>query len=165
MKWIPCSVKLPSEQEDVQFSIHAEPGRVLVGKRLEGQWIDQLDRGLFRHYADSQVYAWRSLSNDAHIGPPDMFAIGSPKWNGISKLDEEAGEVVQVIGKLMGTGGERMHWDGSDLRQRLIEEIGDVLAACEFVAITNDLETDVEIRRDAKLKLFFKWNAEQQDNS
>lgn len=92
------------------------------------------------------------------FGVPPMFAIGSPVWPGLSKLDEEAGEVVQVIGKLMGTGGLTQHWDGSDLRQRLVEEIGDVMAACEFVAQTNDLETEVEIRRRDKLALFYRWH-------
>lgn len=42
---------------------------------------------------------------------PPMFAIGSPVWPGLSKLAEEAGETLQVVGKLMGTGGESAHWD------------------------------------------------------
>ena len=41
-----------------------------------------------------------------------MFAIGDKKWPGISKLVEEAGEVTQVAGKLMGSGGDILHWDG-----------------------------------------------------
>lgn len=90
---------------------------------------------------------------------PEMFAIGSPRWPGIAKLDEEAGEVLQVIGKLMGTGGETNHWDGTDLQARLIEEIGDVLAACEFVVSVNHLDHEsVNARRAEKLALFYRWH-------
>lgn len=89
-----------------------------------------------------------------------MFAIGDDQWPGLSKLSEEAGEVVQVIGKLMGTGGKANHWDGTDLRQRLIEEIGDILAACEFVIELNNLD-GVGKRRYEKLALFHKWHAAQ----
>lgn len=89
-----------------------------------------------------------------------MFAIGSPKWPGLSKLSEESGEVVQIIGKLMGTGGEPMHWEGTDLRVRLQEEIADALAASDFVVAMNP-ELDVlaiEARRAKKLKLFYEWH-------
>ena len=92
---------------------------------------------------------------------PPMFAIGSPAWPGLSKLAEEAGETLQVVGKLMGTGGETAHWDGSDLRQRLVEELGDLMAACDFVALKNDLGVAVAQRRHEKFQLFMKWHAEQ----
>ena len=92
-----------------------------------------------------------------------MFSIGSNIWPDLSKITEEAGEVLQVIGKLVGTGGEIMHWDGSNLLERLIEEIGDVLAACEFVISVNNIDlTKVEERRKQKLALFFKWHNEIQ---
>jgi hypothetical protein len=52
-----------------------------------------------------------------------MFAIGDKEWPGISKLVEEAGEVGQVCGKLIGSGGETAHFDGSNLRARLSEEL------------------------------------------
>lgn len=87
-----------------------------------------------------------------------IFAIGSRQWPGLSKLTEEAGEVQQVIGKLMGTGGVIVHWDGTDLRQRLIEETGDVLAAGQFVARANFIEAEVEKRRAEKLALFWEWH-------
>lgn len=89
-----------------------------------------------------------------------MFAIGDDQWPGLSKLSEEAGEVVQVIGKLMGTHGKAKHWDGTDLRQRLIEEIADVMTACELVIELNDLD-GIEKRKYEKLALFHKWHANQ----
>lgn len=94
-----------------------------------------------------------------------MFAIGSDTWPGLSKITEEAGEVLQVVGKLVGAGGEIMHWDGSNLLERLIEEIGDVLAACEFVISVNKIDINlIEKRRKEKLALFFKWHNEIQGN-
>jgi NTP pyrophosphatase (non-canonical NTP hydrolase) len=55
-----------------------------------------------------------------------MFAIGDNEWAGLSKLIEEAGEVIQVGGKLMGSRGDTNHWSG-DLREKLVEELGDLL--------------------------------------
>jgi NTP pyrophosphatase (non-canonical NTP hydrolase) len=90
------------------------------------------------------------------------FSIGGKLWPGISKLIEEAGEVQQVCGKLIGSRGEVKHWDGSDLRDRLVEEVADVLAACQFVMEANDLDIDaMQERTEAKLALFWKWHAPQ----
>jgi hypothetical protein len=41
----------------------------------------------------------------ADVRLPYPFAIGSDAWPGTSKLLEEQGELVQVLGKLMATGG------------------------------------------------------------
>jgi NTP pyrophosphatase (non-canonical NTP hydrolase) len=69
------------------------------------------------------------------------YAIGSETWPGLSKLVEECGEVLQVAGKLMGTGGQVEHWDGTDLRERMTEELADLLAAIDFLQYMNDLDT------------------------
>lgn len=89
-----------------------------------------------------------------------MFSIGAKVWPGLSKLVEEAGEVVQVIGKLMGTGGKTTHWDGKgDLKDRLEEEIADVMAACTFVVTVNKLDRDkIATRMADKLVLFHEWH-------
>ncbi len=89
-----------------------------------------------------------------------MFSIASKEWPGLSKLSEECGEVVQVIGKLMGTQGSVHHWDGTNLRDRLIEEIGDCWAACAFAAMQNDIYNEVVERMQMKLTLFEKWQRE-----
>lgn len=87
------------------------------------------------------------------------FAIGSKQWPGISKLIEEAGEVQQVCGKLLGTGGERAHWDGSDLKLRLEEEIADLQAALLFVQTSNGLDRlRIEKRAEEKLIKFLEWH-------
>lgn len=92
-----------------------------------------------------------------------MFAIGAARWPGISKLVEEAGEVVQVCGKLLGSFGHPMHFEGSDLRRRLESELGDLLAAIDFV-LENNSElswTSIVLRRREKLDLFRKWHADR----
>lgn len=93
-----------------------------------------------------------------------MFAIGDKEWPGISKLVEEIGELGQVCGKLMGTGGKVSHWDGEgDLDDRLIAEMADVYAAITFVMRRNfqlELLRDRFTKRaEAKIKLFEQWHA------
>lgn len=90
------------------------------------------------------------------------FSIGSTKWPGISKLIEECGEVGQVCGKLIGTEGRAAHWDGTNLRERLEDEMGDVLAAIAFVTSKNALNHKrIAERQMEKLALFRKWHEEQ----
>lgn len=89
------------------------------------------------------------------------YSIGSTHWPGLSKLVEELGEALQVVGKLLGTGGASAHWDGSDLRARLVEELGDQMAAALFVITENRLgSVAVAERQSNKLELFRKWHRE-----
>jgi len=93
---------------------------------------------------------------------PTLFAIGADRWPGISKLVEECGEVVHVCGKLLGTYGERPHWDGTDLKERLQQELGDLEAAICFVVGLCYLDMDaIMARRDAKLKQFEHWHRQK----
>lgn len=91
------------------------------------------------------------------------FSIGQNAWPGISKLIEECGEVLQVAGKIIATGGRTDHWSGRDLGNDLIEELGDLSAAIWFV-----LEHCTELplgplrvadRKAAKIALFEEWHA------
>lgn len=106
------------------------------------------------------------MSGDKQMAPripAGPYSIGSDHWPGLSKLNEEAGEVVQVIGKIMGTGGRVEHWDGPvDLKTRLEHEIADVMAACHFVMEKNNLDM-AEIGRRAMIKKarFEQWHEEQ----
>ena len=87
------------------------------------------------------------------------FNIGSKKWPGLSKLIEEAGEVQQVCGKLIATDGEIAHWDGSNLKERLEQEIGDLLAACKFVERYCDLDARaISVRSVQKMATFVGWH-------
>lgn len=90
------------------------------------------------------------------------FSIGSNLWPGISKLIEECGEVQQVAGKLIASHGAVNHWDGTNLKERLESELGDLQAAIQFVVRHNALDVvAIEKRRIEKLMLFEKWHEEQ----
>lgn len=94
------------------------------------------------------------------------YSIGSDHWPGLSKLVEEMGELQQVLGKLIATNGDTTHWDGTDLRERLVDEMGDVLAAVAFFAEFNGLpEDDIAARANQKVDLFEAWHAAQRDPS
>lgn len=87
------------------------------------------------------------------------FTIGGKPWPGISKLIEESGEMQQVAGKLIAAGGEIDHWDGTNLCDRLQEEIADTIAACEFVISANELNKNFIKKRVAeKLARFNEWH-------
>lgn len=91
------------------------------------------------------------------------FSIGGKVWPGTSKLLEEMGELSQVLGKLIGSHGETAHYDGSDLRERLVEEIGDLRAALSFFQEMNMTEEEkdrVGERIKKKITLFTKWHME-----
>jgi NTP pyrophosphatase (non-canonical NTP hydrolase) len=88
-----------------------------------------------------------------------MFAIGDKEWPGISKLTEEAGEVLQVCGKLLATAGKIEHWDGTNLKERLEDELGDLQAAINFVVGWCGLDRNrIERRVIAKLTRFERWH-------
>lgn len=89
------------------------------------------------------------------------FSIGSQVWPGACKLIEEMGELQQVLGKLIATAGETKHWEGKDLKERLIEEMGDVKAALNFFGEANftaDDRADIVMHADRKQQLFLKWH-------
>ena len=91
------------------------------------------------------------------------FSIGGKVWPGTSKLIEEMGELCQVLGKLIGSHGEVEHYDGSNLRERLVEEVSDLKAAIAFFEEMNldvDYEVAIAKRFAAKLQKFREWHKE-----
>lgn len=93
------------------------------------------------------------------------YSIGSRIWPGLSKLTEEMGEVQQILGKIIATGGKSQHWDGSDLRARLQEELADLLAACEWFGSVNGFfeDPDFDARIESKIEQYASWHEEQAD--
>lgn len=88
------------------------------------------------------------------------FAIGSDVWPGTAKAVEEVSELAQVLGKLIASGGRVEHWDGSDLRERLVDELGDVRAAMRLLIELNELPEDaIAEREQIKLERFRGWHA------
>ncbi len=87
------------------------------------------------------------------------FSIGSEVWPGLSKLIEEAGEVMQVAGKLIGSRGQIAHFDGTDLKIRLEDELADLQAAIEFVSRFGNLNFKrMDERRNEKIDRFENWH-------
>lgn len=95
------------------------------------------------------------------------FSFGSPEWPGVAKLNEECGETVQIIGKLMNFEGDGLeHWDGTNLRDEFMNEVADVQAATAFVVAHCDLDAGyIAERVQRKLALFEKWHIEQADKT
>lgn len=103
-----------------------------------------------------QAHSWEPLSQGE-------FSIGGDVWPGLSKLIEEAGEMLQVCGKLLGTRGSSLHFDGSNQRLKLQEELADTAAAIIFVSEENDLDEDwIQKRVEEKLALYREWKSKGQ---
>ena len=86
------------------------------------------------------------------------------KENGLVKLSEECAEVIQVSQKMIAYPECQFsltkHPDGTVLRERLIEEMGDALAAMEFVANKLQLSTMlIGQRKVFKAKLYKEWDS------
>lgn len=93
----------------------------------------------------------------SQTAPP--YSIGSRTLPGLSRLLEEAGEVVQVLGKIIGAGHSGQHWDGSNLADKLRDEMADLAAALNFVAETNGFIGDTRYaeRIGRKLRTYHEW--------
>lgn len=93
------------------------------------------------------------------------YSIGGSPWPGLSRVTEEAGELLQVVGKIVGAGGRTDHWDGTDLRQRLIEEVADVQAALTYLTEANDLPAEmIAARYYRKLGQYRRWHEQATGN-
>jgi len=109
-------------------------------------------------YVGMTIDELRKATGADRIGSGD-FGIGSRMWPGISKLIEEAGEVTQVCGKLLGSSGVVDHWDGTNLKDELQKELADLSAAIEFVIQQCCLDAPaIRERTDKKLDLFEQWH-------
>jgi NTP pyrophosphatase (non-canonical NTP hydrolase) len=77
-------------------------------------------------------------------------------FRGFFKLQEEMGELNQVMGKL-GPFPDGKHPDGAkNLMKRLADEIADVRAAIDYFVGVNGIPVDDD-RHKEKLKKFTKW--------
>lgn len=90
---------------------------------------------------------------------PTKFYIGADQWPGLSKVMEEAAEVVQVASKIIGTDGVVSPWGDADLRVKLTEELGDLLAAITFLAEREKL--NIIDRAGLKLAQYNNWHTYQ----
>jgi NTP pyrophosphatase (non-canonical NTP hydrolase) len=99
-----------------------------------------------------------SAARGPEIAPP--YSIGSRTLPGLSRLLEEAGEVVQVLGKIIGAGHVGRHWDGTDLGERLRDELADLAATIRFVIEANGFNSDPRLaeRVGHKLRTYHEWH-------
>lgn len=83
-------------------------------------------------------------------------------WQGIFKLIEEMGEVQQLLGKI-GAYPDGHHPDRKGpLKERLQDELGDLLAAFEYFIEINDLDAiAITSHEEYKRELFKKWGGLQ----
>lgn len=83
------------------------------------------------------------------------------KNDGRSKLTEECGELIQVLGKIDAYGVGK-HPDGlKNLGDRLHDEIADVEAALAFVKKKMKLNKKLIAKRKArKLNMYWTWDKE-----
>jgi NTP pyrophosphatase (non-canonical NTP hydrolase) len=85
---------------------------------------------------------------------------------GRAKLAEEMGEVQQILGKLqaypqLALPTQELHPDGTNLRHRLENELGDLIAAVGFTIKKMGLnEKFIEFRANEKSILFNQWDKE-----
>lgn len=86
---------------------------------------------------------------------------------GYAKLIEEMGELTQVAGKRLAYYTTDDHPDGGPpLRERLVNEMGDVIAAINFVAEQEDLDwSQVIMRSIDKKRVYERWHAEAHNNA
>jgi NTP pyrophosphatase (non-canonical NTP hydrolase) len=94
---------------------------------------------------------------------PSKFYIGADEWPGLSKLIEECGEVLQIVGKLIAVDGDvsAPHWDRQDLKESLENELADLMAAIDFIGDHCEIDTArISNRAEVKRALFEKWHQE-----
>ena len=86
--------------------------------------------------------------------------------DGVVKLIEECGELTQVLAKrLAWWSTDEPHWDGSDLKTRMAEEMGDVMAGLIFVAGQFDISDAMMDRSAVKFETYCDWHEEQGNNA
>lgn len=87
----------------------------------------------------------------------------SMSHNGLTKLAEECGELVQICTKKIAFPNTDIHDDGKgSMKKRLEEEIADVIAAANFVRNKNNLDSDFIIKRaKEKLEMFEYWDKQK----
>lgn len=85
--------------------------------------------------------------------------LQNDSWKGANKLAEECNELCVVLAKLAAYP-DGNHPDGAgDLKERLIEEMGDVAAALRYFAEANDLDKGkLAGREHRKVQTFRGWD-------
>lgn len=93
-----------------------------------------------------------------------MYGVSCKKRPGLAKITEEAGELLEVLGKIQASEGEFTYpWPEEDgthrnLKQEAEDECADVIAAVTFFAERNGLNQNAMIERaERKIALYYEW--------
>lgn len=92
-------------------------------------------------------------------------------FDGLAKLSEECGELIQILGKIQQVGDMDIpHWDElivkQTLRERLCDEMGDVIASLYFVRETYNLDRErIAKRSEFKESLYARWSTERKNDA
>ncbi len=80
-------------------------------------------------------------------------------WEGVFKIVEETGELLQLLGKL-GPFPDGQHPDGKgDLRLRIEDELADVMASILWIAAHNGFDAEkLHERTEAKIRQYNAWD-------
>lgn len=84
-----------------------------------------------------------TIMSDLEVCEDNKFTFGSIVHPGLSKVIEESGELVDVLGKMVSVGGCFDHWSGN-LRAPLRNELADVSAAIDFYVAQPQNMSDTE---------------------
>lgn len=79
-------------------------------------------------------------------------------WKGVHKLTEEAGEVLQVLGKL--NAYPKCNHPRTDLKAKLLEELADLDAALNYFLLNNFTSAEIHSineRAFQKGRKFEQW--------
>ena len=81
---------------------------------------------------------------------------------GLTKLQEECGELIQIAAKKAAYLETDTHPDGKgSLKRRLAEEVADVIAAAKFVQEKLELDGDFIMQRtEVKFARFKRWDSQ-----
>lgn len=82
--------------------------------------------------------------------------------NGLTKLIEECGELIQICAKKQAYFDTDNHPDGKgSIKRRMEDEVGDVCAAISFVISEFGLDSQhIMERQTDKLNLYNEWHAQ-----
>lgn len=86
---------------------------------------------------------------------------------GLVKLVEECGELIQIASKKMTRMDSDEHWDGKgSLRTRMEDEIADVQAILEVIQHKFDLDlVRIQTRKLEKMICFIGWDKQPEDSA
>lgn len=92
-----------------------------------------------------------------------MFKIEDKKWPGVAKCLEEMSELSTEFGRLIANNGKVKHWNGTDLKLTIKDEVADVLAALTFFVDYNMNDLEIEYILDRMKRKFDTFNGWRED--